>query len=72
MTNVCGEHRVPTKIDSWLTEVGLFGFEETLGQDLYAKMIASGHLDAKMHEDDPEEMKMIITGNRFTKEDLKL
>lgn len=67
-----GNLDVPNKIDNWLTDIGLVGFEETLGQDLYAKMIASGHLDAKMHEDDPEEMKMIITNDRFTKEDLKL
>ena len=63
---------VKCQIDSWLTEQGLFGLARSLDHDLYAKLIRSGHLDPVMHEDDPEEMKMLLTEGRFTQEELTL
>lgn len=63
---------IDSRVDSFLTESGLHTLIHTFQFDLDAQLIKKGTLDPEMHEDDPEEIKQMITEGRFTAEELRL
>ena len=61
-----------SNVDPLLTDRWFYSVVESFGQDLYAYQIKNGFLDPVMHEDDPNEEKLLIFGNRLDSDDLLL